>query len=455
MAKILLISANITTEPYPVYPLGMSILAHDLRGRGHDVSEWDFLAEGESLQLLLDHVAGFSPDFTGISIRNIDSCNYSNHMSYGKFYMDLVKSLRACSGRPIVIGGAGFSLFPERLLEMTGADYGIVGEGEGVFASLVEDLQGGIRPAGRILKRDRPLSGRETVVAERSPAYAAYYLKHGGMLNIQTKRGCPLRCAYCSYPALEGTGYRFRPPGDVADEMQVLAHKHKADYFFMADSVFNDSAGRYLEIAEEIVRREMRVRWTAYFKPQKFRHEDVALLKRSGLTAVEWGTDCSTDRTLKGMGKSFDWSDVEESNRLFSKAGVSCAHFVIFGGPEESEDSVLEGLANLERLENCVVFAATGIRVFPETPVHKRAIKEGAMSTENDLLEPWFYFSPGVSFDYLDREIRRSFGSRIDRVYPTDRDIGKIKALHGAGHRGPVWDLLLGGKRSRSVEAGR
>lgn len=446
MAKVLFISSNVTQDPYPVYPLGMAMVAHDVRSHGHEVLEWDFLAEGESIEGLLEFVRGRTPDVIGISMRNIDNCNYRNAVSYTQLYHDLVKALRSCTRSPIVLGGPGYSLFPETLLEKVGGDYGIAGEGEVVFSRLVEDLVSGRTPESKILKSENPLRGEEISAPARNPRYVEFYLKHGGMLNIQTKRGCPLRCAYCSYPALEGGEYRYRPAAAVADEIQMLVEKHNADYYFIADSVYNDPAGHYLEITKEVVRRGINTPWMAYFKPARFRSEDVELLKKSGLKAVEWGTDCSTDRTLKGMEKHFSWTDVEESNRMFSSAGISCAHFIMFGGPDETRETVEQGLFNLDRLENCVVFASTGVRVIPGTPIHGRAVKEGMLSSDKDLLEPFFYFSEGVTSDYLDQAIKNSFGSRMDRVYPFEKDAEKVRAFHKLGYRGPLWDMLLGRK---------
>ena len=84
---------------------------------------------------------------------------------------------------------------------------------------------------------------------------------------MQTKRGCPHRCAYCSYPVLEGKAYRFRDPKDVVDEIKVLITKYDADYYTITDSVFNDGAGKYLSIAEELVRRNINVPWMCFLRP--------------------------------------------------------------------------------------------------------------------------------------------------------------------------------------------
>jgi radical SAM superfamily enzyme YgiQ (UPF0313 family) len=448
MANIVLISANITREPFSVYPLGMTTVAYDLRKKGHTVMEWDFLVEKQSMENLLTFIRDKTPDIIGISLRNIDNCNSINSTSYIEFYREIVTNLRTITVAPIVIGGAGYSLFPEILLERIGADYGIQGEGEEVFAKLVKDLSDGNPPQGKILFNDMPIPATDMGAPERNNHIARFYSKQSGMLNIQTKRGCPFRCAYCTYPTLEGRLYRYRPASSVVDEIEMLIKRHELEYYFIADSVFNDLDGKYLEIARELLRREISVPWMAYFKPDTFKKEDVALLKKAGLSAIEWGTDCSTNTTLKGMGKSFSWEQVEKSNKLFIDEGIASAHFIIFGGPGETKETVIEGLENISRLDHCVVFAATGVRVLPGTPIHKHAISKGVLSSDHDLLEPFFYFSKETPEEYLDKTIRASFAEDTNRVYPMGEDIERVNMFHKMGYKGPVWDMLLGKRRS-------
>ena len=73
MSRVFLFSANTTMEPYPVYPLGMAVLAGALVGEGHEVHQFDFLAAGGDEERLCRELAEFAPDLVGISLRNIDN----------------------------------------------------------------------------------------------------------------------------------------------------------------------------------------------------------------------------------------------------------------------------------------------------------------------------------------------------------------------------------------------
>lgn len=448
MALILLVSANTVSDPYPVYPLGMSLVGEAARRVGHDVKEWDFLCHG-GIEELACFTKATVPDIIGVSLRNVDNADSQALQSYFAGYRQTVHCLKQCSDAPVILGGPAFSLFPEEMLEELGADYGIVGEGEEQFCRLTEQLCSGDKPDIRIQSYHTNSSTGIQLQAGRNSELAHYYLQYGGMLNLQVKRGCPWQCAYCSYPYLEGSNYRFRPPKLVAAEIQALISRYDADYYAITDSVFNDTEGHYLEVVEELVRLGIDTPWMAFFRPGDFQRDEIQLLRRSGLQAVEFGTDCSTDITLKAMQKGFTWGEVVDSNARFAEAGIACAHFVIFGGPGETEDTLTEGLCNLAELKQCVVFAALGVRIFPHTPIERRALQEGVINPEQSLLPPVFYFSSEIDQAKVALQISKSFSGHPARLFGESEQENLVQTFHKLGYRGPIWDLLLRNKSTR------
>ncbi len=446
---ILLVSCNMTVDPYPVYPLGLSIVAEAARREGYSVAVRDMLLYEGKIKRLIDFINREKPEIIGLSLRNIDTIDYYRNISSVSFYKKVVESIKKTTDAPVILGGSAFTIYPEEIMEECRADYGVVGEGEKLFCDLVSMIKKGCPPDSRILRSNSYIDGQNLIPVKREKVLADYYFKHGGMLNIQTKRGCPHRCVYCSYPNLEGGEYRFNSVKGVVDEIEKLIHDYSIDFYSITDSVFNDIEGNYLLIAKELVKRGISTSWMCYLRPGKFKEEEVELLKLSGLTAVEWGTDCSTDTTLKGMNKRFFWRDVVESNDLFAAHGIANSHFIIFGGPLETTETVLEGLDNLEKLDNSVIFATVGVRIYPGTPIYKIALKEGRIKENQNLLDSCYYFSSGVSPGFIREKIVESFGDRDDRVYPPDQHVEKIKAFHKMGYSGPVWNLLLGRKKTR------
>ena len=205
--KILLVSANTLTAPYPVYPIGLDYVAGAL-GEAHTVEILDLntAAPAGTIASALDR---FAPDLIGISLRNIDNTDIVDVQSYLAGYRDLIREIRARSAAPVVLGGSGFTIFPRRILKAVGADYGIVGEGERL-AHLVDALEQGTDPAavagvvqagsesGKGATLPPPLERPLRRAFRAGRAHTDFYLKHGAMLNRLSKRGCPFRCSYCT-----------------------------------------------------------------------------------------------------------------------------------------------------------------------------------------------------------------------------------------------------------------
>jgi lipid biosynthesis B12-binding/radical SAM protein len=145
MSKVFLLSANYTTQPYPVYPLGMAIIAGALEAGGHATQQCDFLICGKSMEAVAAAVTEFQPDVISMTLRNID--NIDSFSQDTEWYLaqarELVEVFRSCSNAPIVIGGSAFTIMPEEILAYLGCEHGVVGEGEGLICELVEGLAAG------------------------------------------------------------------------------------------------------------------------------------------------------------------------------------------------------------------------------------------------------------------------------------------------------------------------
>ncbi|ADH85824.1 lipid biosynthesis B12-binding/radical SAM protein [Desulfurivibrio alkaliphilus] len=444
----LLVSVNQAVVPYPVYPLGVAYLCGALKQAGHAADHFDLLADG-GIAGLRQLLRRSRYDLIGLSIRNLDTVDSCDKNDFIPEVASVVRLIRENSAAPVVLGGPAFSLMPRQLLEFLQADYGVVGEGEVLLPWLADELTAGRPPQAKLLRNEQPLE------FWTRPSFGAgplkYYLAHGGMMGVQTKRGCPYRCAYCSYPNIEGRSLRYRDPEETAAEVAWLAAEHRVRYIFFTDSVFNDGAGHFRLLAEALIKNGNQTPWCAFFRPQNLEREDLRLLKRAGLSAMEIGTDAACDRTLAGLEKGFDFTQVLHANRLAAEEKIPCAHFVMFGGPDEDRKTLAEGLDNLLRLEQCIVFAFSGIRILPGTALAARAVADGVIDADQSLMTPTFYFSPKLQEAELYRELAAAFAPREDRIFPVSSIIGKLTILHEMGHTGPLWDFLLRQPRQRNA----
>lgn len=443
--NILMISANPATSPYPVFPLGMSMVSAALKAKGHEVEQFDFLQHNKSLETLQEVTRSVAPELIGLSVRNVDNVNIIKEERYLDTIETVVTAVHAVSTAPVILGGSGFSVIPEPVLAKTGADYGIVGEGEVAMLEFIAELEQGRKPKERILYAEKMLSDKQIPRASYDADMLAYYQEKGCIASVQTKRGCNKHCIYCSYPVLEGRDIRLRNPRDVVDDLIYLRDEHGTKHVFFVDSVFNDSQDCFRALIEEMLARKLTLPWTAFFTPGPTLDDDiVAKMRDTGLEAAEIGADAASDTALKGLGKNFRFDDVVACNELFLKHGVPTAFYYMFGGPLETKQTVLEGIDNIGALRQTANFIFMGIRILPGTPLAKIALREGVIGPDHDLLDSVYYISPELDPDWLEQTLTEGFADKYNCVFPPNTMDDKLQLLHKIGYSSAAAYGMLG-----------
>lgn len=453
MSRVFLLACNTATEPYPVYPLGMSVVAAGLVAAGHTVRQYDLMASQGGEAALHQAIRDFAPDVVGMSLRNID--NVDSFAGEEHWYLGRAKSLaeavRQATNAPVVLGGPAFSIMPEAILAFLGADYGISGAGEAAMPALLEKLNKGEARPGVYTAHE--LAGAASCCAAPRPAYDGgildYYIGESGLANLQTKRGCCFNCSYCTYPALEGRRFTPKPAEEVAEDVLWLHKEHGVRELFFTDSVFNDPAGHWLEVAEALVRAGSTMKWSAFFRPKDLRKDDLDLMRRSGCMALELGSDACAGATLAGLNKGFDFDEIVRSDAAARQAGLPAAHFVMFAGPGETPETIEESVRNLTRLEKSVVFAFSGIRILPGTALLQHALEEGVLAPGDDLLRPVYYFSPHVDREALNKRLMEAFQGNRLRLFPPGEAQLRMDVMRRFGHKGLLWNKLLESRAPR------
>ncbi|GFO53919.1 B12-binding domain-containing radical SAM protein [Geomonas sp. Red276] len=453
---VLLVSANRERNPYPVFPLGLSFLAGPLERQDHRLRVLDLgFAEdpGGELTAAIDD---FAPRVVALSIRNIDNVTYPGSRSY---LAEVKEMVDRCRGRAlVVVGGSGFSLMPVELMARLEADYGVVGEGEEALPELLAYLERGETPGlipGVIARGDRSVPPVAYLGSFDTPDRRLFplarYRAEGGMANVQTKRGCPFSCLYCNYPLLEGRKVRLRGVSEIVDEVNALVKEAGVDYLSFVDDVFNFPPEFAEQLCRALAREKLGVGWSAFVNPGYLTPHLVDAMAEAGCDAVEFGSESGSDRVLEALGKSFQAVDLRVASRLCRRAGISFAHYFLFGGPEESEATVEETFALADELDADANIAMTGIRIFPGTGLYHRALADGVIAADTPLLEPVFYLSPPLAGALCTLVADRAL-SRKNWVAPgmeLNMSDSMLEALRRFPVRGPLWKQLRRLTRSR------
>lgn len=454
--RILLVSLNEETLPDPVYPLGLACLAGALDRAGHSWRLLDLsLDDREAVPRICREL---EPELAAVSIRNIDNVAYPQSTSYIDDYKAIIKELRGSLSCPIVLGGSGFSLYPERIMTELKADFGIAGSGETRLLELVQALASGGDP-GRVpnlLWSDGAGIQRSQVTTpdlpeappERQTDHLNAYLRLGGTANVQTRRGCPFGCVYCSYPLIEGRHTRSRSVEAVLAEIETLLAQGFRELFFV-DSVFNHPLEYSKELCREIIRRNLDLRWSCYASPAPLDREALELYSRSGCIGLEFGTDALSEAMLRSLGKSFSPGQVEQAAAWCRELGLPHCHSILAGGPGETRQTLQETVRGLERLQPSAVVFMTGIRIIPGTNLEQTALQEGVIGPETDMLQPVFYLSPWLEPD-LPQTVRALARRHKNWVFPGHsirHSTGLAARVRRSGVRGPLWLNLTAASR--------
>lgn len=441
MKQIVLISANQETTPTAVYPVGVARLAWALCQKGHEVTQLDMLVDGE--EKILSYLKNNQVDMVGISLRNIDNTDSEQTRSYISYYTSLVKSIKSVTSAPVMLGGSGFSLFARQIVDGSNADYGIIGPGENAVCQLLDNPDA--------LYVDDRIITVDTVDPQRSwrglhdARIVDYFWRKGGMIGIQTKRGCPKRCNYCTYPLIDGRCVHNAPPEQIVDEIEKFYTDHKVDYFFMVDSIFNITRQQEMSLAEELIRRDLPIRWGAFFSPSRIDSEYLEILKRSGLQHVEFGTDSLCDSMLKVYKKDFTVDEIINVSHLCEKHDIAYAHYIIFGGPGETTDTIRQSFDNSSHIKRTVFFPFVGVRIYPGTDLYEIALDEGLLDKDDDCLEPVFYLANQITSSSIAKIAKQQnvdirqwvFQDRYEMIKPF------MQKMRQNGHKGPLWDHLI------------
>ena len=452
-SRVLLINSNRYDHPYPVYPLGLAYLDAALRSAGHVTHLWDVQTGDTKLEA---RVTDFQPDFIGLSLRNIDNVQCQNPQSFVHELLDYCRRLRAQTPAPLILGGSGFSMFPRELLALTGVDYGIQGEGERAFVQLLAALQARTPPdaiSGLVYRgadgviRSNPCQtngARFAVAPVHERAILQPYLARGALPGVQTQRGCPLRCCYCTYPLIEGKRSRYRSGEEIVAEMRRL-RTQDVRYAFIVDSVFNTSPEHVVDVCEALARAELDMQWECFLRPCGLTRELLALMRRAGLRHIEFGSDSFADPVLQRYGKGFQFAEIEAASRYAHELKLNYSHFLIFGGPGETAKTVAETVGRAGTLPDSFYFATIGLRIYPGTPLWRELTPEAQGESPADyLVEPRFYLAPGFTAASLLARLREVQRTAPNWVVgdPPPAFLTTMDKLRQRGVRGPMWEYV-------------
>lgn len=346
---------QVIVKPYP--PLGLLYVSAYLKKHNVDTQVFDTTFSEPSAQrtMLLNN----APDVVGI---------YTNLMTKIEV-IKLIKWVKAqteLAHTKLVLGGPDLTYNIENYLN-EGADYLIIGEGEQTMLTLVNALKNhtpitevnGLAffqdgkliqtaPANKLKSlNDLPWPDRDAIPLAR---YLDTWEEHHGIrsTNINTQRGCPYTCKWCS-TAVYGQSYRRRPAEDVVREIMHLKEQHGVNAIWFVDDVFTVSHKWLTELHACFKRAQLVMPFECITRAERLTNEVLDLLKEMGCYRIWIGAESGSQQVIDAMDRRVDINHVSEMMVKTREKEMEAGTFVMVGYPNETLRDIRKTYAHLRK----------------------------------------------------------------------------------------------------------
>lgn len=355
-------------------PLNLAYIASAIQ----DVAEVDII-DCYALEMKMDEcikrVVKNNPDIVAV-IPN-DYCDYviKGFDEWTRIFFSHIKY--RCDATTVA-GGPYAMTIPKETLEY--ADFILMGDQDVVFRHLVNAIKNsksvrGINGIGFMNKRTpcirRPLYTKNI----DSVPFPSRNLLQGGlyrhvfvprpMTTIQTSRGCPHRCIYCTR-GVYGP-HRERSPDNVIRELQEIREKNIIIY----DDTFTHNKKRILELCNKIIKEGIDIRWVCSTRTDAVSRDLLKRMNQAGCFMIAYGVESGDQQILNNLHKGISVKETENALRMTRLAGIKSVAYMLLGSPGETAESVERGIALLERTRPEYV-QFNPITVYPGSELYNR-----------------------------------------------------------------------------------
>jgi radical SAM superfamily enzyme YgiQ (UPF0313 family) len=367
-------------------------------------------AKAYSPPLNLCMIAAYTPDDIEVQItdecvkpidfdKNIDLVGLTAYTNNALRAYEIANVFRQ-RGVPVVMGGVHASTLPEEAL--VHCDSVVIGEAEGAWQRLISDFSHG--QLERVYKNDQLVNLEGLPIPRRELLLSDDYVT---INTIQTTRGCPHNCSFCSVTRFNGRTYRFRPIHEVVKEIESLS---SSNVFIIDDNIFSNQA-RTQKLFNALI--PLDIRWGSQCTILIASNpEMLELAARSGCIGLAIGLESFCKESLEAAHKRFNnpdqfYRDIE----LIKSYGIFIWGSFVLGFDEDDENS-LENTIKMAKASKLDFACFNFLTPLPGTIVYDKFEKEGRLGSKNwaDYNMANLVFRPiRVTSEVLEEKVRKAW----------------------------------------------
>lgn len=299
----------------------------------------------------------------------------------------------------IILGGVHPTIDPEGVLSHDEVDFVIRGEGEEAIYGLVKAIkgEGNFEEVDGLCYRN----GENYIIKEKAviedtnsipmPDYDAFpveqYIKHNQYLrgirgiSMLISRGCPFDCTFCAVHQTMGRKWRVKSPESLVNDIIILKNRYGLDGIWFKDSIFNMNKKWITEFCSLMIEKKVNIAWQINTRIDLVDEEQIKLMKKAGLTQIDFGVESGSNRTLERLHKHINVDEIKEKIDIAHKY-VKVFGFFMIGVPGEKEEDVLKTFKLAKEL-NLDTSSWSIYSPLPGSTLYDELVKEGKVKKVN------------------------------------------------------------------------
>lgn len=404
--KILLINPSLRPDnPRKLFPMGLAYIATALQRAGYDFEIYDIDAHRYSNEEVETFLRNNRFDVIGFG------CIVASY-KWIKWISAIIKAEHPDT--IVMAGNSVASSIPELLLNRTGVDIAVLGEGDVTVVELIKAIEnseslekvngiyykqnGIIKSTSRreVIKNidDIPFPNRdlfdmdEYIEASKFNTQEIVPIEADKLraFNVNTARGCVFKCSFC-YHVFINDGYRYRSPESIISEIKELKTKYGANYIQFWDELSFPNKTHIERFCDMLENEHMDIYWTGLIVAGILKKKDLPLARRMrevGCVGLGYALESADPEILKMMRKPANLDGFVETRHVLRDAGIATFTSLVFGYPIETEETVKKTIDFCIKEE--LIPSAGYLLALPGTWVYDYALEKGLIKDEEEYL---------------------------------------------------------------------
>ena len=346
-----------TDEKRP--PLGLGFLISVLKKAGHNVFFIDnYLNPSDFLKT--DYLNKNKIDYIGFSINTV--C-----LNEALKTLNQIQELRE-KGRwrgKIIVGGPHTSVGLKTIPDFV--DYIVQGEGEQAILDILDNKTERIVKQERCQKLDSLPFPSWDYFVNLPYDFTVEWFTQAPVFTMNTSRGCPFNCAFCSVSSIWGVKYFSFSAERIIKEIECLIKNYQVKGIYFREDNFTFNKSRVRKVCQLLLDKKINIKWACETRVDTLDKELIKLMKKAGCQGFYIGVESGSQRMLDFLGKKINLKQIKRLFQWTREIGLKTYASFMVGLPTETSEELQQTLDFSQEIKP----DSAGFNIFVDIPESK------------------------------------------------------------------------------------